>query len=472
MPARPAPTLSSGLLILGSLVLSPLTHAQTLAIEFIDTAASGQAMNGAGQVLGTRQVWPCGNPANCAPVFETSVWRAGQRLVLGAPVGRIADPHALGADGSVVGTVTDFNVNFAASRWVFDGTSYQRQDLGALPGTTQSVATGIDDSGRVVGWSITPFISQKAFVWTSTGGLVDLATLGGPSDPPRGISPGGRVITNTLHYTLDQPASTTALPAPPPGFRGPNGWEFRINDQGDLGGFLGDTTGSAPRYLFRWRAGLGQWQQLSPLSNSTSTSNWGVGRIDAAGGISATVRGAGLFAAGPDGLADSLSARLSVAYPDSSVLRAADHVGDSFLAQVGIGRAARLVRLVPAAACTSGCAKVQTLTMVGRFINDPNAPGSCTPKAKNKVSATLSVVDENGAALPNVRVQARYLDDYDLSTAVSGRTDAAGQVVFKHAGPACRGAITLLVESVKASGRRFDRTQGTLSGYVIPLPAQ
>lgn len=470
MHARPAPTLSPSLLILGSLLFTPWVLAQTLAIDFIDTAASGQAFNAAGQVLGTRQVWPCGNPQNCAPVAETSVWRGGQRFVLSAPAGRLAAPYALGADGSVVGTVTDFNVNFAASRWVFDGAAYQRQDLGLLPGTTQSVASGIDDSGRVVGWSIKPFVNQKAFVWTPGGGLVDLATLGGPNDPPRGISPGGRVITNTLQYPLDQPANSSALPAPPPGFRAPNGWEFRINDQGDLGGFLGDTTGSAPRYLFRWRSDLAQWQQLSPLSNSTSTSNWGVGRIDAAGGISATVRGAGLFAAGPDGLAESLSARLSPAYPASAVQRASDHQGGSFLAQVDIGRASRLVRLVPVAACTSGCAKVSALTLVGRFIDDPGQPGSCTPRAKNKVTATLTVVDETGAPISGARVQARYLDDYDLNQAVSGRTDAAGQLVLKHKGPACRGAIALLVESVQAAGRSLDRTQGQLAGDVIPLP--
>lgn len=470
MPSRPALPWYPSVLLLGSLLIHHPAQAQTLAIDFIDTAASGQAMNAAGQVLGTRQSWPCGNPQNCAPVSETSVWRGGQRFVLSAPTGRLAAPYALGPDGSVVGTVTDFNVNFAASRWVFDGTAYQRQDLGVLPGTTQSVASGVDDSGRVVGWSITPFVSQKAFVWTPAGGLVDLATLGGPNDPPRGISPGGRVITNTLHYPLDLPANATALPAPPPGFRGPNGWELRINDQGDLGGFLGDTTGSAPRYLFRWRSDLAQWQQLSPLSNSTSTSNWGVGRIDAAGGVSATVRGAGLFANGPDGLGESLTARLSIAYPDSAVLRAADHLGGNFLAQVGIGRASRMVRLVQVAACTSGCAKVSALTMVGRFINDPGQPGSCTPRAKNKVTGTLTVVDETGAPLQGARVRARFLDDYDLSQPVSGRTNAAGQLVLRHKGPACRGAIALLVESVEASGRQLDRTQGQLANYVIPLP--
>ena len=194
-----------------------------------------------------------------------------------------------------------------------------------------------------------------------------------------------------------------------------------------------------------------------------------MGSLDAGAGLSATVVGSGVYAAGPDGLAEALP--VSPAYPGSAALRLAGHRDGQYLAQLsGIGRAARLVRLVPADTCSSQCLRVPTLAITGRFIDDPAAPGSCTSRAKNKVRTTVSVVDENGVPVPLARVRARYLDDYDLNQSLSGRTNASGQVVFKHSGPACRGAIALLVESVTRAGSRFDRTQGQLSASVIPLP--
>lgn len=187
--------------------------------------------------------------------------------------------------------------------------------------------------------------------------------------------------------------------------------------------------------------------------------------------IVATVGGSGVIADGPAGFAGPLGARISAAYPESGVTDAGRADGRAgILARMMLGRSPRLVRLVPAAPCTSGCLRVGTLAVEGRFVDDPDAPGSCTRDARNEVRARLTVVDEAGRPVPGAAVRARWLDDYDLNRTVAARTNASGTLQFRHRGPACRGAIALLVESVRAPAARLDRTVGTLTAYTIPLP--
>ena len=53
------------------------------------------------------------------------------------------------------------------------------EDLGVLPGDTQSVATGINNPGRVVGYSSSRSGETRAFLWTRNSGMEDLGTLPG-----------------------------------------------------------------------------------------------------------------------------------------------------------------------------------------------------------------------------------------------------------------------------------------------------
>jgi probable HAF family extracellular repeat protein len=72
-------------------------------------------------------------------------------------------------------------------------------DLGTLGG--DSMACGVDASGRVVGWSyiLLPgnIIAQHAFSWTAAGGLVDLGTLGGNSSVANAINERRKEKTQT-----------------------------------------------------------------------------------------------------------------------------------------------------------------------------------------------------------------------------------------------------------------------------------
>jgi probable HAF family extracellular repeat protein len=68
-------------------------------------------------------------------------------------------------------------------------------DLGALPGGGNSYAQGINDSGQIVGWSVGS-VETRAFLWTSSGGMQDLGTLGGPSASAYGINDSGQIVGN------------------------------------------------------------------------------------------------------------------------------------------------------------------------------------------------------------------------------------------------------------------------------------
>ena len=91
-------------------------------------------------------------------------------------------------------------------------------------------------------------------------------------------------------------------------------------------------------------------------------------------------------------------------------------------------------------------------------------------KSTNSVTAVLKLTDEAGNPLPGVTVKGRFLDDYYLDGKVSGITNSNGVVRFTHRGPACVGAIAFFTDAATISGRSFDRTQGKLTNYVIPVP--
>ena len=67
--------------------------AQTLALDWVDSAAAGTDLNASGHVLGTKAVWPCGDVHACAPVYQPSVWRGGLRHVLPGLAGQIGRAH-------------------------------------------------------------------------------------------------------------------------------------------------------------------------------------------------------------------------------------------------------------------------------------------------------------------------------------------------------------------------------------------
>ena len=443
------------------------------AVDFVDSPATGSAMNDQGVVAGVRSTLPPGcTPSTCAPISETVVWNGDAVIPLpGLPGFSTITVRGINASGWLAGFAGDPTTTGArAVVWKPTGASYTAIDLGVLPGTTSSWAAGIDDLGRAVGWSTTggAFPTATApFVWSEATGLVDLTTLGFPNDIPLAISPNGAVATPGYWYRLGDPDSVTALAAPPPGFSGPGTYPAAINDAGDQVRFQISTSAQHLPYLFRY-SHTGTWQQIW-FGPAGHLAPFGVGSINGAGDITATVGGVGLVAYGPDGIGEALKGKLSPAYGGSDVTTGGPiNAAGQILTQVMIGQAQRLVRLVAAEACGTGCIRVGSIQMLGRMIGFPR--GQCTSRAFNYVTATLTVADERGKALSGATVTGRFLDDYYLDEPVTGTTSGRGTVKFTHKGPACVGAIAILVDDVAKTGRVLDRTTGTLTNYVIPRP--
>jgi probable HAF family extracellular repeat protein len=440
----------------------------TYVVDFVATAATGVDMNDAGVVVGTSRL-DNGCGSSCLPPEDTVVWHGTHRIVLQNPTPTL--PGIFLTDINNHGWVTGFvgvpGTTTHAVVWRPNGNVYDAVDLGNLPGKSISTAVGIDDLGQVVGWSTTQFFppSGAPFIWTEAGGMVDLTTQGFPAETPMAISPAGTVATVDSWYRLGDSASVVSLPPTPKGFViGADA--FEINDAGDQARFLISTGPENLLYLYRFHhEGVGTWQSIS----STPTghlSTAGVGSIDDAGDITATVAGSGMVAYGPDGLAQSLAPLVSSAY-GGSVLTAAGPMNASgqILAEMIIGQSGRrLVRLVTGAPCTTDCTRVSSLQLVAK--GSPRCDqGSVQAKAR------LTVADEAGGVLQGVRVTGHFFDDYWLDQIVVGKTNSLGQITFKHEGPPCVGAIAFLVtDAATMAGRTFDRTTGILTTYVIPSP--
>jgi probable HAF family extracellular repeat protein len=450
---------------------APEAVADVYVADFVATAAIGAAMNDRGDVAGTSRT-DIGCGPFCLPPEETVVWRQGKRIVLPTLPGfsgiYVRD---INNQGWVAGLAGFPYTNTRAVVWKPIGLNYQIIDLGVLPGTTMSEAVGIDDQGRVVGWSTTNnFPPQGApFVWTEATGMEDLSAQGFPDELPLAISPGGTVATASAWYRLGDPGSVSFLPPAPPGFA-VGSYATDINDDGDQARFLVNVGPENLVYLFRFHH-EGTWQILS-LAGTGHLSTYGVGSINAARDVTATVQSTGMVAPGPDGVAAPLKDRLSPAYAGADVgfggpMNSSGQILTRFL----IGNSMRLMKLKPAARCDSDCTIVSDVLMQGEFVQDPKDPGHCAPdlEAYNRVRARVVVTDEAGQPLEGVKVQGRFLDDYWTDKPVMGRTDAAGQVTFVNKGPCGVGAVAFLVDHAGLQTTRvFDRTTGIVTDFVIP----
>lgn len=462
-------TLIPRLLQCSLLAMAMPLAAQTLAVQLVDPAGTAGLMNERGDVVGTRYSYPCQVPGTCLPEYTATVWTGSGRLVLPGLAGLTPHVAGIGADGTIVGHLSDGYVTFKAAVWRLVNGTYAVTEIGNL-GLQQSYATGVDASGRVVGYATTPFVATRPFVWTAGSGMVDLAAAGAPAERAFSVSPGGLVLTDRFSFHLDAPAVAKALPAPPvtgPSYLAPTGDNFLVNDRGDLGGFLLTVSQNA-YYLHRWQATSRTWQLLDPTGIfPRSGLGVGVGRITGDSTIGATV-GRAVLAQGPTGVAVPVADRLSPAYP-ANALTNVGYFSDQgvFASNLVLGGVARAVKLVPVTACVGACLRVNTIRMTGQVVprsrrNDCGQP-QCT-----LVTATVTVTDANGNPQSNVRVGARFMNSYTLDSAVTGRTDASGSVSLRQLGYVGSGTVALLVESAARMGWAFDRGTGTLTATVIP----
>jgi hypothetical protein len=466
---RPDPTGATPVSVRSSAVAS------MYALDFVGTAASGLALNNAGDVVG-RSYRDTGCGPFCLPPEENVVWRSGNRIVLPLVPGQSTAsvfPYFINNQGVVGGYVGNPPTNTYPVVWIPSGAGYTAQLIGALPNMPFATMDGLDDQGRSVGWSSTggAFPTAAApYLWSQATGMLNLATLGYPNEQPGGMSPGGKVVTKSGHwYQLGNPASVLPLPPVPAGFFSTSGGGV-INDNGDQAHFLVTSGSQNLIYPFRLSNG-GSWQQLSGIPTGR-LSRAGLGSINLAQDVSFTAGSTGLIAAGPNGVGQPLAGLISPAYPGATVGGGGPmNNAGQILTSVMIGRSSRVMKMTPVTPCGSNCLVSGALVMNAVFVQDPAFPGSCFQGGNMYTTATVTATftDENGAALANVQVSGRFLDDYWSNTPVSGTTNASGVASFNFRDLCGVGAIAFLVDKATLGTRTLDRTRGVLSTWQIPI---
>jgi probable HAF family extracellular repeat protein len=137
------------------------------------------------------------------------------------------------------------------------------QDLGVLPGHTDSEALGINDAGQVIGESHDDRSAGngRAFLWTTTGGMQTLTGLPNISSRAFGINNAGQVVGDIepelayLWSSTDGWQTLGVLPGKPYSIA------FAINNTGQVVGYSADGTGNRP---FLWTSTDGM-QDLGSL---------------------------------------------------------------------------------------------------------------------------------------------------------------------------------------------------------------
>lgn len=169
------------------------------------TQATAQAINASGVVAGFQ------NPSGVTHGFRQAPGLAAEDIGDLAGGGKLSSASSINAAGVVVGSSRDASNAMYAVR--YDGTLHQLATLGANFGT----AFGINDSGLVVGYSMTSGGQAHATAWTSDATAVDLGTLGGTLSQALAVSNNGTIVgmsrtaANATHACMWQGGTLTDL---------------------------------------------------------------------------------------------------------------------------------------------------------------------------------------------------------------------------------------------------------------------
>lgn len=174
---------------------------------------------------------------------------AGTAYVNGQPHGVVWSGSAttdLGAGLFVTG-INDPGAIIGGNGHAFILVNGVYQDLGVLPGGNWSSASGINQSGTVVGDSSVGGGHFRGFVWTSQSGMVQLGTFGGLNSHATGINSRGEVIGfASLASGYEHAFSAVGAMMTDLGSLGGSSFAYGINDAGEIVGYSWPTSGNNP----------------------------------------------------------------------------------------------------------------------------------------------------------------------------------------------------------------------------------
>jgi probable HAF family extracellular repeat protein len=234
------------------------------------TWAGANKINNHGQVIGAS--------LTAAGEWHGFLWTAeGGMIDLGTLGGSESDALGINDQGQVVGYSQTASGDYHAFLWTAEGGMV---DLGTFGNGTYSEADAINNLGQVVGIRTTipgdplddPAVaySAHAFLWTAARGMVDLGTLGGSFSYAGAINNSGQVVGDSLTAAGEDHAFlwTVARGMVDLGtLGGTYSFAYAINNQGQIVGNA--ETASGEDHAFLWTAARGM-VDLGTLGGSYS----------------------------------------------------------------------------------------------------------------------------------------------------------------------------------------------------------
>jgi probable HAF family extracellular repeat protein len=202
-----------------------------------------------------------------------------------------ADPELAGSEaiaindaGQIVGWANTV-ANPPAPHAVLWSAALVIQDLGTLGGAT-STAVDINASGQVIGMSDVPGGGRRGFIWTSGGGMQDLATLlGYPASDVVAINDAGQIAGS---YVAPSGDTHAFLYTPGSGLRdlgtlgGHASAATGLNSQGDVVG--SSTTAQGDTHAFLWTSTDGM-EDITAVTGFTAVRKLNHGLQTLSGGV-------------------------------------------------------------------------------------------------------------------------------------------------------------------------------------------
>jgi probable HAF family extracellular repeat protein len=217
-------------------------------------------MNDLGQVVGY-----VGRPEGTTAFL----WQGGVSVTIGA-ASTVSDVEGINNRGQVVG-------NGAGGGFLWDSEQGILYDIGDLGGG-MSWARAMNESGQVVGESLTSSGDTHAFTWRPGGAILDLGTLGGPTSAAVVVNSSGQVAGESRtasgeNHPVLWEATGTAQDLGTLG--GTWSTSVAINDAGQVAG-VSSIANDQQTHAFLWTAGSmrdlgtlgGDWSSSSAINAS------------------------------------------------------------------------------------------------------------------------------------------------------------------------------------------------------------